>query len=206
MANLAPGRHPWQAAFVAFCNGAPDDEISQIFNIPPDALNNRIHAENWAALRAKLPLACGTAQGGTPELPAKINAKLELIEQNRRENLAVFADLRDHLVETIRALKARTLKLEKQYHHKGSIVRAEVEPGPSDWLNIATYARTIADGTYRALGDFQAQEKPGSDAVAGAPAPSGPAITIILPGAVAAPRPDRKIDEQVIDLTEVKDK
>ena len=81
----------------------------------------------------------------------------------------------------------------------------EVEPGPGDWVNIATYLRTISEGTYRALGDFQSQEKPGQDAPAGAAGPATPAITIILPGAIALPRQERSVNEernkgQVIDL------
>src|ERR1035441_6862127 len=76
---------------------------------------------------------------------------------------------------------------------------------PADWVNIATYAQTVAQGTYRALGDFQAQDKPGQDAAGGqAQAPQGPAITIILPSVVALPRSQRGLptanEGQVIDL------
>jgi hypothetical protein len=81
------------------------------------------------------------------------------------------------------------------------VVRADVDPGIVDRVNLATYAQTIAQGTYRALGDFQGQEKAGQDAGAGAAVPPGPAITIILPSPIAAPRNEREITGQVIDIT-----
>lgn len=195
--SLSKGIYAWQAAFVAFCNGAPEDEIAHIFSIPMETLKARMNAEGWAKLRTKLPLA--TVHGES--LPAKTEAKLKLIEQNRAENLRVFAELRDDLLEVVAKLRSGELKLEKQFHNKGSVVRADVDPSIVDRVNLATYAQTIANGTYRALGDFQGQEKPGQDAAAGSAAPSGPAITIILPGAIATPRQQRPEDSQVIDLT-----
>lgn len=203
--NGGEKRLPWQAAYTAFCCGAPQDEISQIFSIPFETLTKRMQAENWAALRAKLPLATTSTGNGAVALPAKTEAKLALIAENRTENLKAFAKLRDHAVKMVDALADGTLKLEKQFNNPkaGTVTRVEVEPGPADWLNIATYLRTIADGTYRALGDFQAQEKPGSDALAGATTPSGPAITIILPLAIAQPREMRECKGEVIDLQPV---
>lgn len=195
---------PWQAAFVAFCNGAPEDEIAQIFSIPADTLAERMRKENWRKLREDVQVNAIAQARNT--LPDRIEAKLKLIQANREENLKVFATLREHLIESVRALAERRLKLQKHWKGKfDQVITAEVDPGPGDWVNIATYARTIAEGTYRALGDFQAQEKPGSDAPAGAQAPSAPAITIILPGAIAQPRSERRLEDgkagQVIDLT-----
>lgn len=201
--------YSWQAAFVAYCNGAPEEEISQIFDIPEGTLRNRMVMENWRKLRDEV-LVCRAGQESA--LPAKVDAKLKLIQENRAENLKVFGKLREHLLKVVTALAEGTgeapgLALEKQWHNKGSVVRAAVAPGPGDWVNIATYARTVAEGTYRALGDFAAQEKPGSDAPTGAAPPTAPAITIILPAAIAAPRQERVIEEdkpgQVIDLTQV---
>ena len=192
----------WQAAFTAFCNGTPEEEIAQIFQIPLNRLKVKILDEGWRTLRTKLPLATLPNREPVSTLPAEVSAKLEVIEDNRKANLAAFSKLRDHLLEVVTALKDGRLKLEKQFNFKGNIVRAEVNPGPSDWVNIATYAQTIAQGTYRALGDFQGQEKPGQDALAGqATMPQAPAITIILPGVIAAPRAERKEREgTVIDV------
>ena len=117
--------HPWQAAFVAYCNGAPADEISQIFDIPLRTLRSRMQHENWAKLRDKLPLGTGETA-----LPAKINAKLEVIADNRRVNLEAFAELREHAIEMVTALKEGRLKVQKQFHNKGSVVTCEAAPGP----------------------------------------------------------------------------
>lgn len=201
--------YQWEAAFVAFCAGAPIDEISAIFEIPLSTLQSKMTSAGWNGLRGKLPLV--TMEQWNPSalaenraaaesaLPARINAKLEAIEANRQENLKVFTALRDHLIENLRDLQAGKLVVERIFHNKGMITRAEAAPGPSDWVNISTYARTIADGTYRALGDFQGQEKMGQDAAAGTATAPQPSITIILPGAIAQPRQER----QVIDLTDL---
>lgn len=185
----------WEAAFVAYCNGAPEDEISQLFDIPLTSLRKRMARDGWAGLRNKLPLA----QDKLP-LPAKVNAKLEAIEENRRVNLDAFVKLREHAVEMVTALRDGRLKVQKQFHNKGLVVTTEAAPGPGDWLNIATYLRMISEGTYRALGDFQAQEKSGQDTGAAA-VPAAPAITIILPHAIAAPREKRVSEGHVIDLS-----
>jgi hypothetical protein len=110
-------------------------------------------------------------------------------------------------LEQVQALKSGELRVERLFNGKLGILRAETAPTTGDWVNIATYARTIADGTYRALGDFQGQDKPGSDAPAGTVNAAQPSITIILPAAIAVPRAERQITEakqgQVIDLTPV---
>lgn len=204
--------YTWQAAFVAFCNGVPLDEVSTIFGIPMDTLKEKMASDGWRALRAKLPLVTTsdgamTVTDGDSALPANVATKMKLIEANRMENLKVFAELREHLVEKVRGLRDGTLMVHRQWHNKGLVTEADAPPGPGDWVNIATYARTIADGTYRALGDFQAQEKPGQDAPAGTVNAPQPAITIILPGAIAQPRDQRQIHDasqgQVIDLRPV---
>jgi hypothetical protein len=197
----------WQAAFVAYCNGTPEEEISQVFSIPLDTLNDRMAFEGWRALRTKMPMAMTVT--GDAQLPAKTEAKLAVINENRQKNLAVFTDLRDRLVEKLTAWRDGKLKVQKAFNFKGIITTHEADPGPGDWVNIATFAQTIAQGTYRALGDFQAQDKPGQDAIGGQlTAPAGPAITIIMPGAVAFPREARGVAEakagKVIDIGEVK--
>lgn len=202
MAGFPAKVYQWQAAFVAFVGGAPTDEISQVFEIPAETLKRRMELENWAKLRDSVMVQ--VASQVNTNLPERVEAKLKLIEDNRKANLEIFAKLREHLLEEVNALRDGRLKLEKHWNFKGMVVTKEVNPGPGDWVNIATYARTIAEGTYRALGDFAAQEKPGSDAPAGAGAPQPPAITIILPGAIAQPREQRAVTDakagQVIDL------
>lgn len=206
MESKLEGRIPWQAMFVAYCNGVPEDEIALVFNVPLMTLKKRMSHECWATLREKLPLVTnGAGEGRSTAIAPTTNAKLKLIEENRLENLKVFTSLRDDLLDVLAKLRSGDLKLEKQFHNRGMVVRADVDPTIVDRVNLATYAQTIANGTYRALGDFQGQEKPGQDAAAGTAAPSGPAITIILPGAIGAPREQREMktakSSEVIDLT-----
>ncbi len=190
------------AAFVAFCSGVPVEEIALSFGMSEDSLRQRINREGWASLRAKMPPVeahATTTVGGLPVVPDEREAKLVALQVNRARNLKVFEDLREHLIDVVQRLKGGQLVMEKHFNFKGHITTVQVPPTSGDWVNIASYAKTIAEGTYRALGDFAAQEKVGQDAIAGQA--SAPAITIILPGAIAAPRNERIMEGQVIDLT-----
>ena len=44
----------WAAIFVAYCNGAPVDELAQIFDVGIDQVTDRIHREKWAAQRTDI--------------------------------------------------------------------------------------------------------------------------------------------------------
>jgi len=192
--------YKWPAAFVAFCNGAPLEEVSALFNIPFSTISDRAKNEGWIALRKQLPLAMLPGDG---EAPAETNARLKAIQENREANYRAWAKLRDEAIGVIDRLCSGELKLEKQFHNRGSVVRADVDPTIVDRVNLATYLQTIANGTYRALGDVVAAEKAVQDAPAGTATAGAPQITIILPGAIAKPRSERgKAGEgQVIDLT-----
>jgi hypothetical protein len=185
-------------AFTSFCRGAPLEEIAQIFDIELSVLIDRVSREHWAALRASLPL--GENLKSTTEMASTTEIKLAAIQANREANLRGWAKLREHAIEVIDSLRAGTLEMEKVFNSKLGVVRATVKPGPGDWLNIASYFRTLSDGTYRALGDFQSQDKPGQDIV-GSAASQAPSITIILPNVIAQPRtgPDDAAN-QIIDL------
>lgn len=206
--------YPWQAAFVAYCNAAPLEEISAIFEIPLDTLTTKAGDEGWKGLRNKLALItnpsnnAAVSQVESGGLSVEVASKLKLVAENRIDNLKVFVKLREHLVESVKALADGTLEIERVFNGKLGIVTHRGKAGPADWVNISTYARTVADGTYRALGDFQGGKNEGQDAAAGTLQPPAPSITIILPAAIARPRQEREIHDakqsQVIDLTDVK--
>jgi hypothetical protein len=198
--------YTWDAAFVAFCNGSNVEEISEVFKIPLRSVKQRCMAAGWRALRTKLPLITNktgmelmTRQVNAvadAKLPTKVEARIARIEENRKHNLAVFAELREHLIEKVKAFKAGTLLVQKVFCTKGLITTYEAPPGPGDWVNIASYANQVAQGTYRALGDLAAQDKPHQDSgPGGGQLPIGPSITIILPAAVAQPREERSLNE-----------
>jgi hypothetical protein len=194
-------RANWAGAFTSFCQGVPVDEIATMFDIELATLQSKIYQEHWAQLRATLPL--GDTLKRDTEMTAPGQIKMLAMQANREKNLEAWVKLRDHAVEFIDRLRAGTLKMEKSWNNKGFVVTHETEPTTGDLVNIATYLRTISDGTYRALGDFQAQEKPGQDGPAGTAA-QAPAITIILPNVIAAPRDQRGGADTIIDLSHVK--
>lgn len=194
-----PGTYNWPAAFTAFCAGTPLDEIAHVFGIEPATLDSHIRNERWAKLRDSIPQAMVHAE----DRPSLELVKLEKMAKNREKNLAVWIELREHLLETVAKLRKGELKIERLFHNRGTIVRDETEPTTGDLVNIANYAKTIADGTYRALGDFQAQDKVAQDNTVSGTAAAAPAITIILPGVISAPREQRGVTEvksEVIDL------
>ena len=186
----------WPAVFTAYCNGAPADELAQIFDLELSSVTNKIKTERWAALRANLPL--GETLKSDSEMRGISEIRLAAIQANRDKNLAAWSLLRGHVISVIEKLAAGTLKMEKVFNGKTGITRVEdLDPTTGDLVNIATALRTATDGTYRAIGDFQAQDKPGQDgSVNGQPPP--PSITIILPSVISQPRDSSP--SQVIDL------
>jgi len=201
----------WSAAFAAYCRGTDIEEIGEVFGIPKHLVIARSSEERWPALKADLLNECRAVAlanaevpetGGAPKigLPAKLAAKQELLQRNRERSYQEACTLRDHLLEVITALRDGTLELEKVFCQKGVIVRAKVKPGPGDWLNLASYARTVAELAYRSLGDAPSDGKDPSSTAAAAPGAGPPGITIILPNVIARPRAERCLEPEVIDL------
>ena len=173
-------------AFVAFCGGASLEEISEEFKIPIESLKAKMRQEGWRSLANRIAPRFG------PET-SPCDGILDKIEANRAKNYEAAAKLREHAVKIIEALCAGTLRIKKQFQHKGQIIEYEATSGPADWLSIATYLRTIADMTYRALGDHEASGRYRADASPGT-TPPAPPITIILPDAIARPRLERGLE------------
>lgn len=177
--NIAPdsGSPPFQAAFLSYCRGYPLGEIALFYGIPLVDLEKRALDEHWAQLAGeiKVPAAKGTRAGDM----AVINERLE---QNRTTNYRMFCKLRDVLVQKIGELQEGTLKVERLFHDKksGAVVSGWAEPGPSDLVSLATAAKTVAEGTYRALGDMVAAEDKSQRSLAPAVG-----ITVLIPGIVA---------------------
>ena len=185
--------YPYTPAFVAFLGGTPAEEIAEEFDIPLKSLLAKIRQEGWRGLANRI--AGRITADWTPHEDA-----FAKIDANRAQNYDTAAKLREHLNEIVAALRAGTLRIKRQFQQKGQITEYEAPLGPSDWLSLATYARTIADMTYRALGDVQAQQKPGQDAPTGAKAPPAPPVTIVLPAAIALPRGERSVEVECLPV------
>jgi len=178
--------YPYTPAFVAFCQGAPAEEISAVFNIPLKSLQAKMRQEGWQTLASRV--AGSIMVNRTPNDEA-----LSKCDENRAKNYEIASNLRDELGKIIENLAAGTLKIKKLWHNKGEVVEYLAEPTMADLLNIATFARTIHDMTYKALGDTVANGGYKADVNPGTTPPTPP-ITIILPDAIARPRTQRTVD------------
>jgi hypothetical protein len=208
----------WAAAFVAFVNNHPLQEIADGFGIPLQALENRSKAERWESLRTELPLGTCEPLQAVPgitvglvgpsdpflrgkgleipqSLPIAVQKKLEGLMANRQLNFTQASNLRTYLDQIISKLLDGSLKMEQVFHNKGQIVRTTREISPADLVNIATFARTIHDMTYKALGDTTAQTEKGQDGQVGSQS-AAPQIIINLPSAIAQPRQQAAMLEQ----------
>jgi hypothetical protein len=178
--------YSYTPAFVAYCQGAPPEEIAEAFKVPIKSLLAKIRQEGWRGLANRM--AGRFSADSTPNDDA-----LNKIEANRAKNYALAAKLREDLIEIIERLCAGKLRIKKHFQHKGQIVEYEAEPTIADRVNLANYARTIADLTYRALGDHIANGGFRADASPETPPPATPAI-IVLPSVIARPRGERSVE------------
>lgn len=208
-------QYNWAEVFAGYCNNASFEELSELHGIALDSLKERARCEGWKRVRNHL-LAQNRAlarldEGDNSTLAARTERRLNKLRLNREQNFRDVGVLIEHAREVIEKLRDGTLELEKVFNGKDGIRRATVKPGPGDWVNIATYLRTLQDLSYRALGDMTAAGKAEADVPAGNNGNgNAPAITIILPAAIALPRSQREQAEagrqaaQVVDLKDVK--
>ncbi len=185
--------HNLPAAFLGFARGQTLDELSQTMAIPLSTLQEYAQKQNWLALAAKLSVA--------PEPQGILKAQLAVIEANRKKNFQIASDLRDDLIDVVRNLRSTGghAMIEKQWHYRGAVTRAEVPMSISDRATLASYAKTIADLTYRSLGDRDAAEGGGHEGPANAQ--SAPTITIILPGVISRPRNEQSANDLQGNMT-----
>jgi hypothetical protein len=136
-------------------------------------------------------------------LPPEIRARLALIKQNREQQYQRAVRMGEELDRILQGIKDGTYRVGKHISvPKVGPVWVEAAPGPADLVNIGTYARTLADLAYRALGDAAADGQERRAEVSATNSPQQ-AITIILPTAIGAPRGERILPQgngPVIDL------
>lgn len=211
---MGVSHHNWAAAFTAFVGGSTLDEIAAVYDMPLDTLKRRSIDEKWSVMKGKIleqSKALVTTDAGPMTqleannqlLPPEVRARLALIKHNREVQYQRAVKMGEELDDILQKIRAGTYKVGKHISvPKIGPVWVEAAPGPADLVNIATYARTLADLAYRALGDAAAD---GQERRTEVSATNGPqqAITIILPTAIGAPRGERVLplgDGPVIDL------
>lgn len=205
----------WAAAFTAFVGGSSLDEVSAVFGIPEHTLKKRAIDEKWNVNREKIleqskalvlagPAPVSQLEANNALLPPEVRARLALIKHNREVQYQRAVKMGEELDKILAGLVDKTYKVGKWMAvPKAGPTWVEAEPGPADLVNIATYARTLADLAYRALGDAAADGQERRAEVSATNSPQA-AITIILPTSIAAPRGERVLPPPghgpVIDL------
>jgi hypothetical protein len=213
---MAIAQHNWAAAFTAYVGGSTLDEVAAVFGIPPESVKRRSIDEKWLVMREKI-LAQSRAlvttdsnsgpvsqlEANNQLLPPEIRARLALIKQNREQQYQRAVRMGEELDRILQGIKEGTYRVGKHISvPKVGPVWVEAAPGPADLVNIGTYARTLADLAYRALGDAAADGQERRAEVSATNSPQQ-AITIILPTAIGAPRGERILPQgngPVIDL------
>ncbi|HXJ55237.1 MAG TPA: hypothetical protein VNU68_01110 [Verrucomicrobiae bacterium] len=169
-------------AFVEFCRGISLEDISSILNIPLKTLRTHARQNGWRKLADTL--ASRLAQSSTTP---KAEQEIQRVRENRERNYQTAQKLREDLDRTVDALLDGSLRVGKVLSNGSQVF---VLPSIKDRLELATYAKHVAELSYRALGDTVSV--PGPDT---APQPM-PTVQINLPAAVALPRLLRALPER----------
>ena len=179
----------WVAMFAAYCGGSTLAEISQTYAVPLAALHRVADTQGWVDIAARVSMP--------PDAPAPLKAltenRIALLEENRRKNYDLADALRQKLAEDFQLLRQGKLKVERVMTARTEVIHVEVDPGPQDLVALANAAKSVADMTYRALGDVAVEEK--TAAANG----TAQAITVILPTVIHAGAPEHA-PTRVVDL------
>lgn len=191
-------RHNYAAIFAEYCNGASLENLAEVFGVETDVLRRIANEQKWSVLASKVQekaFALVKSNGDSAMVlgstPDKIEARAMVIQENREKNYRLWCRLRDEAGEVIMALAERRLKFKKYWNNKGQIVEKEVDPTMNDRTALASYFQMIAMGTYQALGDKGVISGAKMDGIGDNPS-AVPQITIVLPGAICAPREERQ--------------
>jgi hypothetical protein len=181
----------WAAMFTAYANGSKLEEIATIFACPMPVLRRAAMTQDWATMSAKLVVP------EARDMPEITENRLARLEANRAKNYDLADILREKLMKDFIALKNGTLKVERCVAYKGEVHHTEVEPGPQDMVALANAAKSVAEMTYRALGDVAAEDRQ----ITQGKNNDSASITVILPTVVhhTGSKDDAKPVE-VIDL------
>ena len=182
----------WAAMFTAFASGSSLEDIAATFACPMPVLRRAATVQDWAAIASRL-VTPAPAPLATPT-----EARMAVLEANRSKNYQMADMLRDRLIHDFTQLRLGTLKVEKALMHKGDVVHTEVDPGPQDMVALANAAKSVADMTYRALGDVQADESR-----SGVSKGEATSITVILPTVVNAARP-LEMPAKVVEVVDLR--
>ena len=181
-------RYNYAAAFLEFMNGGSIEEIAKTLDIPYQRLFRRARGERWATLVNKLTVAAPETSSPDAELAVK------RIQENREKNLVIARILQTDLLEQVEMLQEGFLTVSRPTS-AGAII--EVPAGIKERAELASYARDVAELSYRALGDAAPSRTESVNASSNsAHAP----ITIILPQVIALPRSAR--GSAVIELAQ----
>lgn len=184
-----PNRHNWSAAFLEYLNGSSFADISSLLCIPLHRITRRARDERWAKLVTKLTPPALDSPGDDRE------KTIERIQQNRERNFASAQKLQADVVEQVDKLREGSLIVKRQTATGQTI---ELPAGLKERVDLANYARTVAELSYRALGDGL----PGHGT--GAITNEHGAITVIIPDVIAAPRDERgfqpNLNQPIVDV------
>lgn len=176
------------AAFVEYSKGAALDDIALALAIPITKLKARAHQEQWHMLAPTIPPA-----------PVVDNSERQRdrIKANREKNLAIAQKLQEDAIRLAEDLVAGRLKVTKVTSKGEKVV---TDPTLRDRADFAAYLKSVAEISYRALGDVeQSKNAPADPALA-----TAQQITIFLPPAVSAARQERAVDVDAQVVTPMK--
>ena len=170
----AKTKYAWSSAFAAYLQGFDFRTIAEEYDIPQRTLEAFANDQRWATLAATTPIQM-TAQAAKVKKP-----QVEELLANRRKNYELWSELREELMQKVEALRRGELKISKVFYSAktGESAIVESDPNPGDLVDLANAIRTMADGTYRSLGDVV------SDSERGAKGPSIGEVKIYLPSLV----------------------
>ena len=174
-------------AFTEFCSGISLEDISTILNIPLKTLRTHARQNGWRRLADTL--ASRLTQGSTAP---KAEQEMQRIKENRERNYQTALKLQEDLDRTVDALLDGSLRVGKVLSNGKQIF---VMPGIKDRLDLASYAKHVAELSYRALGDSLPAREPDD-----APPPM-PTVQINLPAAVALPRQLRALPQPTLEAS-----
>lgn len=187
--------HNFTAAFIAFQQGTPLEDIAQTMAIPVGTLRNKARTDGWTRLAAERALTT-TLTAIAPTRGDMAERDLAKIRANRDKVLALAQELQAEALELVQALRAGTLRIEKVMSTGATV---KTEPSIRDRLDLAAFVQKVADVSYRALGDVAAGpgEGGGLGGEGGRPAAL---VQIVLPVQVAAPRAERITEAEIITI------